>query len=85
MTGATAAPVEAYGYDLSFGVDGSGPWAALGCSGEGCQAHQSVRPAWSEDRPAYRDDEMVAVLFDFAVIDGWTIDVGAWCPVHYPG
>jgi hypothetical protein len=73
-----------YDYRLRFGFDGSGPWAALGCSEPGCDAHQACRPMFSVDDPDPRDDAFVAVLFDMAEETGWRLDRGAWCPEHHP-
>lgn len=74
--------MNTYRLGFEFGFDGSGPWGTLGCSHEECGAHEAVRPMWSEDRPTYREDELLGVLLDFAEDDGWIIEHGAWCPAH---
>jgi hypothetical protein len=73
-----------WSFRLVFGFDGNGPWAVLGCSEDGCETHEALRPVWSKENPTYREDELLAVLLDFAQEDGWEIANGAWCPVHHP-
>lgn len=71
-----------YDYRIRFGFDGQGPWAALGCSEDGCDAHQACRPVFSLDDPNPRDDQYIAVLFDMCEETGWRLEHGAWCPAH---
>lgn len=73
--------VNTYEYRFEFGFDGNGPWAVLACAEDGCQAHQAVRPVWSEDRPGGPEDDgtLIAVLLEWAAGAGWD---RAWCPDH---
>ena len=70
--------MSAFRLGLLFGVDEAGPWAALDCSAEGCEVHESVRPFESFERY----DETICALFEFAQRDGWLFAGGAWCPMH---
>lgn len=71
--------VNTYQYRFEFGFDGNGPWAVLGCAADGCQAHQAVRPVWSEDHPGDDDAALISVLLEWAAGAGWD---RAWCPEH---
>jgi hypothetical protein len=74
---------QTYTYRAEFGFDGQGPWATLGCSEEGCEAHQACRPLWNDgDGTATTDVDLFGALWDFAEQDGWEMNAGAWCPEH---
>jgi len=79
----TTCDLNTWTYELTFGFDGRGPWATLGCSEPGCGSHQAVRPLDDADGMLFREDELVPVLFDFAERAGWEFGHGAFCSEHH--